>query len=579
MLPDRDRVVLTVLLLLALNDEPLLLTRITEALRSRLTPESLDLLGVDPRLFGPSGHTVRDRLYFVVHRAFHRLLTVIDSAPGTPGRRLPATEVDTIRARRNSELCRQRQSRCLWLANQLLHLSFRMVPTHQRAEWVGDVCVDATPVPVWGRRGTPSRSSRDPDTLCSPDIDAGWYTREADHRDPTNGRDPKSVWAYEATITTMTADTPGTPPNYPLLAVALSFDKPGHRVAENALTCLTSLRDRGLPARYLTGDRAYFPNSKPDKLQLPARALGYELVFDYRNDQLGIMTSRHGAIQVEGAWYCPSMPTGLIDATREYRDNFIDHDTYLQRLARRADYLLTPKARPDADGYRPMRCPAAGPAPSVACPPQTQHHPLPARAPHRAETSSQPTSDLHQPRIHHLRPRGRRQTRPTPPIRHPHLARPLRHRPQHHRRIQRDGQRPRLLRPRRPRTTPHPRLHRPTPHHGTHHDQHQHPQNPQPPPPTQPTPTTHIQTQNRPTPPPTQPRQPPPRHTTGHRPQRQHTLITPTGSHPARPHAHPTDHHHARTYKRGPIHWIGPLSVLRLLTTTHIQVSQTQLRR
>lgn len=39
--------------------------------------------------------------------------------------------------------------------------------------------------------------------------------------------------------------------------------------------------------------------------QLPAHALGYWLVFDYRQDQLGLQAGTAGAQLIEGTWYCP----------------------------------------------------------------------------------------------------------------------------------------------------------------------------------------------------------------------------------------------------------------------------------
>jgi len=46
----------------------------------------------------------------------------------------------------------------------------------------------------------------------------------------------------------------------------------------NAMTILNSLHDRDHPKGVLIADRAYFPNSKAEKLQLQARALGWEWV-------------------------------------------------------------------------------------------------------------------------------------------------------------------------------------------------------------------------------------------------------------------------------------------------------------
>ena len=70
--------------------------------------------------------------------------------------------------------------------------------------------------------------------------------------------------------------------------------KPGHEPGENAIVALNSIVARGHPTRYLAGDRAY-SNSKPEKFQLRARALGYDHVLDYRDDELGIRDSYEGA--------------------------------------------------------------------------------------------------------------------------------------------------------------------------------------------------------------------------------------------------------------------------------------------
>jgi hypothetical protein len=107
----------------------------------------------------------------------------------------------------------------------------------------------------------------------------------------------------------------------------------------------------------------------PEDLQLPLRSLGYDLVFDYREDQLGVRESYGGAIQVEGAWYCPQMPQVLIDATIDYRVNkSIDEETWHSRIEQRCAYLLRPKERADKDGYLPMCCPALGPSATAICP-------------------------------------------------------------------------------------------------------------------------------------------------------------------------------------------------------------------
>jgi hypothetical protein len=58
--------------------------------------------------------------------------------------------------------------------------------------------------------------------------------------------------------------------------------------------------------------------------QLPVRALGYKPVLDYKIDQLGVQTSFGGMLQIEGAWYCPSMPEVLVSATADLRGGRIE---------------------------------------------------------------------------------------------------------------------------------------------------------------------------------------------------------------------------------------------------------------
>ncbi|GAA2652804.1 hypothetical protein GCM10010307_63830 [Streptomyces vastus] len=64
------------------------------------------------------------------------------------------------------------------------------------------------------------------------------------------------------------------------------------------------LRERGYKPGYLAGNRAY-NSSEPEEWQLPIRAMGYKPVYDYRADLLGEQAETHGAILIEGRWYCP----------------------------------------------------------------------------------------------------------------------------------------------------------------------------------------------------------------------------------------------------------------------------------
>ena len=367
-----DRQVLIPLLLLASNGEPLHITRLTEVLTSRLPRNALTDLGLPGKSDADYG-----AMYHRLRRALRALVAVIDPKPGTGGRRRTLAEVEAIKEGRDPAESAKKQQRLEWVTNALLEATLTTLPAHVRAQWQGNICVDATPVGAWGKRGSPGKPKKgthgvpDPQALQSPEFDAGWYHRAADHRDPLDGRgrqNSKSKWAYETHFGVIAPNDPKVRPDFPLLVIGMTTDRPAGRIGENATTLIRSVRERGHPAGLFTGDRAYLPNSKPEKLQYPLRALGYGLCCDYREDQLGIQGHYGGAILVEGHWYCPSMPDALINATKLLRAGSITDDVYAQRIAQRTQYLFRPKSKPDADGHVIMRCPAAGPSPTTSCP-------------------------------------------------------------------------------------------------------------------------------------------------------------------------------------------------------------------
>lgn len=362
-----ERTCLIILLALVLTGEDPLISRVTEVLQHRLQSPSRDLLGL-PRVHSGSEQAT----YHRVHRALRRFVAVIDSAPGSTGRRLTHDEVTQIRAGRDRAEQDVKHARLLAVTNNLLETTYQVVPTAIRNRWVGNLAVDATVVPVFGKGGSPTAAAPDSNPLpkYSPEFDAGWYHREADHRDSLDGRgrrNAKSIWGYEAHLAVMARNSAAQDPDFPLLVLGMSVDKPAGRVAENALTILRSIAERGHSAGMLIGDRAYFPGAKAEKLQLPARELGYTLCGDYRNDQLGIQGQSHGALLIEGGWYCPSIPQPLIDATRDYRAKTIDEDTYRVRIERRHQFAFRRKdSTIRGDGV--YVCPARGTGATASCP-------------------------------------------------------------------------------------------------------------------------------------------------------------------------------------------------------------------
>ncbi|HVX18122.1 MAG TPA: hypothetical protein VHA73_08815 [Acidimicrobiales bacterium] len=378
------RALLVAMTLAARFGEPQLLTNFRDILFERISPTARASLGVpEPaHVAGRRGRRLqREAQYRTVRTRFQTLVALVGGRQIPNGTRLTPDELAARTKDGDPERIERCEERLHRLVNAVLEASVQQVPPELRRRWEGSVAVDATPVPVWAR--PPRYASKKTNAKarieqCSAEPEAGWYMRHRDRRDgaddgpapPPNAGTKvlrKSLWTYEATLVVSGAAEAEADGTFPYLVVGMApLHKPGSEPGPNALRALTSIRDRGHPARYVAGDRAY-SNAKPGTFQLPARALGYEPVFDYRDDQLGVQATHEGALQVEGGWYCPSMPRALVNATADYRAGRITSDVYYKRIAARRDYLMRQKARPDADGFTRLTCPAAGPSPAARC--------------------------------------------------------------------------------------------------------------------------------------------------------------------------------------------------------------------
>ena len=156
----------------------------------------------------------------------------------------------------------------------------------------------------------------------------------------------------KATIAT-TARAPGAPPATPNLAIGMAMARPGEDLSGTGARVLASVAVRGHKTGPLGYDRAY-TQALPERFYLPARALGYHPVMDYRDDQLGIQANSQGALLAKGTWYCPALPGPLITATTRLRDHAITRGLYDQQIAARRPYQLHRK-----DGPRHRQLPAA----------------------------------------------------------------------------------------------------------------------------------------------------------------------------------------------------------------------------
>jgi hypothetical protein len=354
------RAVLTALLCLALDDRPLHLTEATRVLFHRISDASRALLGVTGTVTGARGFLAA---YRRVRYCFHAILSVADPSPLPKNHRLPYDKLAAATRKMTPEQASAARDRLEALINSLLEASTSVLTDAERAAYDGSTSLDATAVPLFSR-GPSKRAA-----LAASDPDGGWYVREGDHRDREDHKGKtlrKIAWALEATIATM-ARPPGAEPDCPNLATGLALARPGEDPGGTGARVLASVAARGHPTGWLGYDRAYTA-ALPERFHLPARALGYRPVMDYRADQLGIQANSQGALLVEGTWYCPALPEPLITATTDLRAKTISRAAYAAQITARSPYQLKHKDGPDADGYQRLSCPAAGERPRLICP-------------------------------------------------------------------------------------------------------------------------------------------------------------------------------------------------------------------
>lgn len=357
-----DRAMLSLLVLMALEDSPMLVSNAAAIVAYRLTDESKELLGIDaePAKFPD--------WYARAWRALHRLLDVVDPFPinralgGDRRTAMTKAQFAKVVANREPAECARRQERLDELANRLLEATHTLLSRDVRRRYKGNSSMDATKVATFGKRGTTKKSN-----FASIEPDAAFYKREGDHRHDS-GPAKQLSWAWEAHLAVQAANSPDEPADFPLLITAIAFDKPGHNIAANAMKLYTSMKRRNHPVGLVIADRAYLPGAKQEELQLPLRALGHGSVHDYKGTELGVTGGYAGSILVEGKFYCPSMPQPLIDASLDFREGRISDEVRLDRVEQRRRYELRPKALPDADGAQRLMCPAVGPSATVDCP-------------------------------------------------------------------------------------------------------------------------------------------------------------------------------------------------------------------
>jgi hypothetical protein len=362
----------------ARNGGVILFTAVTDLLYFALSHEVRQQLGL--RRY-PDHDRGFEAAYAVVRRRIHSVLDAIDPSPLPKNHRLARRHAEKLLAKADPAELARRRTLMLRVTNMILAMSLGEALPLLEGHWDGSACVDATVIGTYAKGLAPNSP------VTSTDPDAAWYVRTAKHKDPLALDDlapasaqqdkkgaglqkkaeriKKRLFGYDASLviardpdhdSVPLPDGSANPNVVPALVIAFSVDKPSHRPGHVAIEALQQIDD-SLPRGYLAGDRAY-NDQKPENYQLPIRAMGYEPVYDYAKDQLGVQAGFAGAELVEGNWYCPSMPQTLKDATKDLIAEKIDKQTWIDRIRARAAYLFMPKQRPDAEGHRRVMCPA-----------------------------------------------------------------------------------------------------------------------------------------------------------------------------------------------------------------------------
>ncbi|MHC2850522.1 hypothetical protein ACUXOC_001995 [Corynebacterium mucifaciens] len=329
------RSVLVLMVMLAIDNQPMHLTKARDIICDRATDNALKTLGF-PTRDETDYKSLRGRKqwYDKLWHAYHAILRVVDPFPEMSyKRRLTKEEYAELIATRNPNLVEARRQRLTLFNNRLIMAAAKLIGEEEFNRWTGDVAVDGTPIKA-ANIGTSRASKR-----VSSEPDAGWYVREGDHNGSQEDDPYKTMWAYEATLAVMTFGK--TDDEMPSLLLGMALDKPGHNIGTRAQDALSHIiDDPDLPKGYFIGDRAYLPNSKPENLAIPLRLAGYKMMGDQRGDSLGFRMHYQGADLIDGTWYLAGMPKKLIEAGVDFHAGAISEAEFVSRIEKRKPFEL-----------------------------------------------------------------------------------------------------------------------------------------------------------------------------------------------------------------------------------------------
>ncbi|MFD3421289.1 hypothetical protein [Streptomyces decoyicus] len=282
-------------------------------------------------------------LYNRFHRAWNRLVKLLDAAPHERRSRLPRAEGRSIAAAWHGPSGEPALRRLEELANKLVTAPVRTAfAKRMMRQWQGDIAIDTTAVPSWARPHTRKRSSLE--------ASANWHYKGGGDRE----------FGYSATLAIAAHADPTRAGRYPQLILGMVLHTPEKEMGRHAwyvsmiLSQLTHVRG------FAAADRAY-TKLRPKDFHQPMRGLGFMPVLDFSKTQVGPETHHQGAIAKVGRLFCPRTPRRLLDLYQQVRHakNERERRTLRERLQQVEPYALIRKSTTDERGNERYSCPAA----------------------------------------------------------------------------------------------------------------------------------------------------------------------------------------------------------------------------
>ena len=387
--------ILVGLLLLQQEFSSLYLRDLSIVFERRLSSTARSLLRLpEPDVTRSGKLSEREKWEKNTNNAFHRMLKLMDPYPMKRYKALTYTQVQAVLDAHDEEREVLMKARADAFTEALLRMTFYEQPRRLRRaskniDLSGDQTFLAPPTTkgyskktIAARIRAEAAGTVDKPTPGPVDPFAAWYAKHDDDarldlkpgsKDATSpgstaGTRTKLVWGWVANTTVrVDSEHPGAH-RFPGLAIATTLSMPNVGVSEEAVKLMRFSLDRGLPPGIFDADKQYFANATVERLHQPTADLGFTPSTEYRVDRLGVQGGKGGAEYIEGGVYCPGMPKGLKDASKDVHTGVIDVQTYLERIRQRKAFELHAKERPDANGKQPLSCPALGDSPTVTCP-------------------------------------------------------------------------------------------------------------------------------------------------------------------------------------------------------------------